>query len=358
MNNPSTSRHRLSVDEGLGEEQGINRKRELLPPDCNDVPTARQSFHSSHPPPTASLYLSFPTFHLQFFGLMASKAAQKRLTKEYAAMQKEPPPFVWAVPDERNILNWNYIIRGPPDSPFAGGEYHGLLMFPSEYPFKPPGIKMLTPSGRFSPDRKICFSMSDFHPGTWNPAWSVATILTGLLSFMLSDEMTTGSVTSSDSHKRVFAARSHEWNLKQARFREAFPDYCTPSPRDLPNMGEASSSKTTDPKSFLLPPVPPLPSSATGKQPLGLGLGSISTNGSIAHFGSESTAVPANGSGGGSDNTNANTNGNSSVNKSTTNSTNGTTATGAWTQLIWDKWRWGLLIALAVVVSRLTTSRV
>lgn len=26
--------------------------------------------------------------------------------------------------------------------------------------------QMLTPSGRFQPDRKICFSMSDFHPGT------------------------------------------------------------------------------------------------------------------------------------------------------------------------------------------------
>jgi hypothetical protein len=73
--------------------------------------------------------------------------------------------------------------RGPPDSPFAGGEYHGVLLFPSEYPFKPPGIKvlfksglipnlnslryqMLTPSGRFQPSKKICFSMSDFHPGS------------------------------------------------------------------------------------------------------------------------------------------------------------------------------------------------
>lgn len=41
---------------------------------------------------------------------------------------------------------------------------------------------------------------------------------------MLSDEMTTGSVTSSDPHKRAFAARSHGWNLTQSRFREAFPD--------------------------------------------------------------------------------------------------------------------------------------
>lgn len=158
-------------------------------------------------------------------------------------MQREPPPFVWAAPDEKNILTWNFLIRGPPDSPFAGGEYHGVLLFPSEYPFKPPGIKMFTPSGRFQPDRKICFSMSDFHPGSWNPAWSVATILTGLLSFMLSDEMTTGSVTSSDAHKRIFAARSHSWNLTQLRFKEAFPEHCLPGLQDLPNMGEKERGK-------------------------------------------------------------------------------------------------------------------
>jgi hypothetical protein len=23
--------------------------------------------------------------------------------------------------------------RGPPDSPYAGGEYHGLIMFPNDY---------------------------------------------------------------------------------------------------------------------------------------------------------------------------------------------------------------------------------
>ncbi|KAF8185969.1 ubiquitin-conjugating enzyme E2 6 [Pholiota molesta] len=179
---------------------------------------------------------------------MASKAAQKRLTKEYVAMQKEPPPFVWAAPDEKNILTWNFLIRGPPDSPFADGEYHGVLMFPPEYPFKPPGIKMFTPSGRFAPDKKICFSMSDFHPGSWNPAWSVATILTGLLSFMLSDEMTTGSVTSSDTYKRAFAARSHSWNITQPRFKEAFPEYSSPVMRDLPNMGEKERGKPDVPR--------------------------------------------------------------------------------------------------------------
>lgn len=44
---------------------------------------------------------------------------------------------------------------------------------------------------------------------------------------MLSDEMTTGSVTTSDAEKRVYAARSHTWNLGQRRFKEAFPDVST-----------------------------------------------------------------------------------------------------------------------------------
>jgi len=183
-------------------------------------------------------------------------------------MQKSPPPFVWAVPDEKNILLWNFIIRGPPDSPYYGGEYHGMIIFPAEYPFKPPGIKMLTPSGRFAPDKKICFSMSDFHPGTWNPAWSVATICTGILSFMLSDEITTGSVSSTDQDKRTLAVRSHAWNTKQKRFVEAFPDYCGEVMQDLPNMGEkdrgASSNPVSPPFGAATPAsVPTAPSSTT-----------------------------------------------------------------------------------------------
>lgn len=161
-------------------------------------------------------------------------------------MQKSPPPFVWAAPEENNILTWNFIIRGPPDSPYHGGEYHGQIMFPAEYPFKPPGIKMLTPSGRFAPDKKICFSMSDFHPGTWNPAWSVATICTGILSFMLSDEITTGSITTSDQDKRILAARSHGWNIQQKKFQEAFPEYSGPTMKELPNMGEADRGKPSE----------------------------------------------------------------------------------------------------------------
>jgi len=192
-------------------------------------------------------------------------------------------------------------------------------MFPPEYPFKPPGIKMLTPSGRFQPDKKICFSMSDFHPGTWNPAWSVATICTGILSFMLSDEITTGSVTSSDHEKRILAQRSHDWNIKQRRFVEAFPDYAGEAMRDLPNMGQgdqgasnASSnapSRTETPTSStsrIATPLPAAPIKATAKPPEGPA--------AAQHAG----------------------------------------WLDSWTQVVWNRWPYAALLALAVLVSRMS----
>ena len=37
------------------------------------------------------------------------------------------------------------MIAGPKDSPYEDGQYHGKLVFPPEYPYKPPAIMMLTP---------------------------------------------------------------------------------------------------------------------------------------------------------------------------------------------------------------------
>jgi ubiquitin-conjugating enzyme E2 J2 len=71
---------------------------------------------------------------------------------------------------------------------------------------------MHTPSGRFQPSSRLCLSISDFHPKSFNPAWEVSTILIGLLSFMTSEEMTTGSISSTEAERKFLAARSRWWN--------------------------------------------------------------------------------------------------------------------------------------------------
>ena len=143
---------------------------------------------------------------------MATKAAHKRLTREYAALSAKPPPYIVAHPSESNILEWHYILTGPPDTPYEGGQYWGTLVFPSDYPFAPPAIRMHTPSGRFRCSERLCLSISDFHPKSFNPAWEVSTILLGVLSFMTSEEMTTGSLSASYAERKAVAARTRWWN--------------------------------------------------------------------------------------------------------------------------------------------------
>lgn len=45
---------------------------------------------------------------------------------------------------QENIFEWQFAIRGPRDSEFEGGIYHGRIQLPSEYPFKPPSFMLLT----------------------------------------------------------------------------------------------------------------------------------------------------------------------------------------------------------------------
>ena len=92
---------------------------------------------------------------------MATDICVRRLTKELKALQKDPmkSPTITVMPLEDNILQMHYVIEGSEDSPYAGGVYHGKLIFPKEYPLKPPSVMMLTPSGRFQPNRRLCLSM-------------------------------------------------------------------------------------------------------------------------------------------------------------------------------------------------------
>ncbi|XP_004241904.1 ubiquitin-conjugating enzyme E2 34 isoform X2 [Solanum lycopersicum] len=156
---------------------------------------------------------------------MAEKACVKRLQKEYRALCKEPVSHVVARPSPNDILEWHYVLEGSEGTPFAGGLYYGKIKFPPEYPFKPPGISMVTPNGRFMTHKKICLSMSDFHPESWNPMWSVSSILTGLLSFMMDTSPTTGSVTTTVAEKQKLAKTSLAFNCKNPTFRKLFPEY-------------------------------------------------------------------------------------------------------------------------------------
>ena len=146
--------------------------------------------------------------------------SNKRLLKEYRDIMNDKIECILTKPRENNILLWDYIIN-PIEEPYKDGYYHGTLEFDKDYPMKPPSIKMLTPSGRFQVNSRLCLSMSDYHPESWNPSWGVRTILIGLHSFMLSEEFsegTVGSISDSFDNRILLKEKSLEYNRKNEFF--------------------------------------------------------------------------------------------------------------------------------------------
>ena len=155
-----------------------------------------------------------------------------RLNKEFTLLQNSRPDQIHACPSERDTLIWYYVVHNlPRSSPYYGGQYFGKLVFPREYPLKPPSIYMITPSGRFEVNTRLCLSMSDYHPESWNPSWRVETILLGLISFMTdeTEPMTTGGVTASFQSRRNDALLSFFRNMRHKEFRSTFPGLSDPT---------------------------------------------------------------------------------------------------------------------------------
>lgn len=86
--------------------------------------------------------------------------AMSRMKQDYMRLKRDPLPYITAEPLPNNILEWHYVVKGPANTPYYGGYYHGTLVFPREFPFKPPSIYMVTPNGRFKTNTRLCLSIS------------------------------------------------------------------------------------------------------------------------------------------------------------------------------------------------------
>ncbi|OVA16777.1 Ubiquitin-conjugating enzyme [Macleaya cordata] len=146
-------------------------------------------------------------------------AAVKRILQEVKEMQANPSDDFMSLPLEENIFEWQFAIKGPRDTEFEGGIYHGRIQLPADYPFQPPAFMLLTPNGRFETQTKICLSISSHHPEHWQPSWSVRTALVALIAFMPTNPGgALGSLDYKKEQRRELAIQS----------REAAPKFGTP----------------------------------------------------------------------------------------------------------------------------------
>ena len=118
-------------------------------------------------------------------------AAAKRIAKELADLRKEQDlwcsdmPIAVSLVQEDQLFSWTAAMRGPPDTPYEHGEYHLDIVFPPDYPFKPPRITFRTPiiHPNINSAGAICI---DILNAEWSPASTVYSLLVSIFSLFYS----------------------------------------------------------------------------------------------------------------------------------------------------------------------------
>ena len=85
--------------------------------------------------------------------------------------------------------------------------------------------------------------MSDFHPETWSPSWNISSVLVGLVSFMTTDELTTGCEKKSDEERRKLASQSFEYNMNTPMFVNLFKEYFSKFEESKESLSKATLNK-------------------------------------------------------------------------------------------------------------------
>ena len=57
----------------------------------------------------------------------------RRLNKELESFIKDPSPEYTASPIKDDLYCWHFTIRGPSDTSFENGIYHGVIKLPYSY---------------------------------------------------------------------------------------------------------------------------------------------------------------------------------------------------------------------------------
>jgi ubiquitin-conjugating enzyme E2 D/E len=69
----------------------------------------------------------------------------RRIQKELLELANDPPANICAGPlNQKNLYEWQGVLIGPPESPYEGGVFFLKIVFPKEYPFKPPTLNFIT----------------------------------------------------------------------------------------------------------------------------------------------------------------------------------------------------------------------
>ncbi|VBB17811.1 ubiquitin-conjugating enzyme E2, partial [Yasminevirus sp. GU-2018] len=140
--------------------------------------------------------------------------AAKRLQGELKQLEKNREEYYHVIQDEKDQHTFYFLIRGDASTPYKGGYYIGKIALPKDYPTTPGDFYMLTPSGRFNVNAKICLTNSGYHKESWTPMWNINNMVVAFVSIFSSDDTTGIShIKETPSERKNKAVASVKYNM-------------------------------------------------------------------------------------------------------------------------------------------------
>ncbi|KAK3091314.1 hypothetical protein FSP39_018869 [Pinctada imbricata] len=139
--------------------------------------------------------------------------------QELNEISNDPPPGCSAGLVNEDMFNWQASIVGPPDSPYQGGVYQLNILFPTDYPFKPPKITFKTKiyHPNIHSNGSICL---DILRSQWSPALTISKVLLSITSLMTDpnpdDPLVPDIAKIFKTDKSKYRKMAGEWNRKYA----------------------------------------------------------------------------------------------------------------------------------------------
>jgi ubiquitin-protein ligase len=110
----------------------------------------------------------------------------RRLQKDYIEILTHNSDGTYACPKtEENMSEWLGIIAGPclNNTPYEGGKFMLDIKIPSDYPFKPPKIKFITPIHHCNINLNGDISL-DILGYNWSPSLTIKKLMMGVCTLI------------------------------------------------------------------------------------------------------------------------------------------------------------------------------
>ena len=113
---------------------------------------------------------------------------KRRIAKEVDEVHRDKASGVLVEQDSANPHHLIGVIKGPDDTPYAGGTFKVDITIPGDYPFAPPKMKFITKMWHPNVSSQTGAICLDILKDAWSPAHTMKTVLLSLQALMCSPE--------------------------------------------------------------------------------------------------------------------------------------------------------------------------